>query len=515
MHKKVKITIILALLICINLLGCSRKIKNPVSDYREIEVPPTPQNIIVLVGDGKVELNWEVSDSSKVESFKIYRSDTSSITPFLIDSCFGFSYVSRGLKNGKEYFYQVSAVDLNGFEGYKSEIVRATPNLFSVVINSGQKVTSSRDVTLSLAAPSGTSYTMFGNDSLFSGAYWERYNLSKNWRLESGDGEKWVYVKFKDRDGNVCIDFYQSSIILDTQAHIVSVSENTGGLVKTTGQTIHFRLNSGEANGQARVDLGSISNIILYNNGQFGDTVANDSIYELDYVIPPGVEMENATVTGHFTDEAGNIAPTATAPGKVTIRIPPDPVVLLKPSGQTQSSLTLYWSQSASNDFRYYQLYRAKTSSVDTNSTSVTIISSRTTTTYADTNLQDTTTYYYRIYVYDNTGLSTPSNIESATTLKNQPPQAVVLSITSVNSDSAVVLSWTENEDEDFESYRIYKSQAPDTVTINSNVIKIINQASTTSFTNEDVLPSLHYYYKVFVFDKGGLYTPSRQVYGP
>ncbi|HEX9916485.1 MAG TPA: fibronectin type III domain-containing protein, partial [candidate division Zixibacteria bacterium] len=302
MHKKIKTTIILALLISMCLLGCSRKIKNPVSDYGEMEAPPTPQSVIVLVGDSKVELNWEVSDSSKVERFKIYRSDTSSITPFLIDSCFGFSYVSRGLKNGKEYFYQVSAVDSNGFEGYRSETVSATPNLFSVVINNGQKVTSSRDVTLSLAAPSGTSYMMVSDDSLFSGASWERYSLSKSWKLEPGDGEKWVYVKFKDADGNVCIDFFQSSIILDTQAHIISVSENTGEQIKTTGQTIHFRLNSGEANGQARVDLGSISNIILYNNGQFGDTVANDSIYELDYVIPPGVEMENATVTGHFTD---------------------------------------------------------------------------------------------------------------------------------------------------------------------------------------------------------------------
>jgi fibronectin type 3 domain-containing protein len=509
MPKKVKIILLLTLLILISFLYCSRKIKNPVTDFGEIEAPPTPENIILYVGDGKIELSWEVSDSSNLEGFKIYRSDTSSVSPSLFDSCSGssFSYINRGLKNGKEYYYQVSSVDSNNFEGYKSQMVSAKPNLFAVVINNGQKITNNRDVTLNLAAPIGTSYMMISNDSLFSVSSWERYSSSKSWRLEPGDGEKWIYVKFKDVDGNVCMDFYQSSITLDTQAHIISVSENTNGQVKTAGDTIHLALNSEEVNGQAKVDLGSISNIILYDDN-------NDSIYELDYVIPTGVEMENATVTGHFTDEAGNVAPTATAPGKVTIRIPPEAVILFKPSNQTQSSLTLYWSQSTASDFKYYQLYRAKAPSVDTNSTSITIITGKTTTTYTDSNLEDTTTYYYRVYVYDNTGLSTASNTESGTTLKNQPPEPVVLSITSINHDSSLVLSWSENEDEDFESYRIYRS-ATSPVTINSNLIKIINQQSATSFTDADVLPSSHYYYKVFVFDKGGLYSPSNEVSGP
>ncbi|MCJ7507923.1 MAG: fibronectin type III domain-containing protein, partial [candidate division Zixibacteria bacterium] len=79
----------------------------------------------------------------------------------------------------------------------------------------------------------------------------------------------------------------------------------------------------------------------------------------------------------------------------------------------------------------------------------------------------------------------------------------------------SLVLSWTENKDDDFESYRIYRS-ATSPVTISSSLIKIINQQSTTSFTDADVLPSSHYFYNVFVFDKQGLYSPSlNEVSGP
>ena len=500
MPKSVKIILLVSLLIWMSSIYCSRKIQNPTNDYGEIEAPPTPQKISLSVGDGRIDLAWEVSDSSNIKGFKIYRSDTSSISPSFFDSSSAdtFSYSDGGLKNGKEYFYQISSVDTTGFEGYKSEKVSAKPNLFAVIINNGQGLT--------LVAPSGTSYMMLCNDSLFAGSSWERYSVSKNWELEANDGEKWVYVRFKDADGNVCIDFYGSWIILDTQAHIDSLFENTNRQVKTAGEIIRFTLYSKEINGQAKVDLGNISNIILYDDN-------NDSIYELDYVIPPDVEMEEATVKGHFTDEAGNLAPVVTALGKVTIRIPPEAVTLFEPSGQTQSSLTLYWSQSTAGDFYYYQLYRAKTSSVDTNSTLITTIVNKSTTNYTDTDLEDTTTYYYIVYVYDKTRLPAGSNIVSGMTLKNQPPTPVVLSITSINNDSAVVLSWSENGDDDFESYRVYKSDGA--AMADSNVVKIINQQSTTTFTDEDIQPDSTYYYKVFVYDKGGLPASSNQVSGP
>lgn len=417
MFKKTKRTIFLCLLVIISLTYCSRKIENPVSDLGEVAVPPTPKNISLSIGDGKVNLAWETNDSSNISYFKIYRADTSTVNPSLIDSCTVFEYNDTGLKNNKQYFYQVSSVDAKGFEGYKSEKASARPNLFSITINGGQRLTNDVDVSLSLVVPSGSSYMMISNDSLFSSSSWERCSSTKNWQLEIGDGEKWVYAKFRDSEGNDCAGFYKSSIILDTRAYIYSLLENTDGQVKTTGDTIHFALESDETNGQAKIDLGSISNIILYDNGQFGDVLANDGKYELDYIIPLDVEMNEAVVKGHFTDEAGNIASVVTAPGRVTI--------------------------------------------------------------------QD-----------------------------NQPPHAVSLAITSINNDSAVVLSWSENTDSDFESYRVYKSEA-DPVTINSNVVKIINQKSTTTFTDEDVQPDSLYYYKVFVFDKAGLYTPSNQVSGP
>ena len=418
MSKKTRSMLLICLLAVISFIHCNRRIESPVSDLGEAVVPPTPKNISLSIGDGKVNLAWETDDSSDIKYFKVYRADTSSANPSFLDSCIIFRYNDTGLKNGKQYFYQISSVNMKGFEGYKSNKVSVRPNMFSLIINSGQRLTNKLDVSLNLVAPSGSSYMMISHDSLFFSSSWERYSSTKNWQLEAGDGEKWVYAKFRDSDANDCIGFYASSIILDTQAHISSLLEDTDGKTKTGGDTIHFVLESSETNGQAKIDLGSINNLVLYDNGQFGDVSANDGEYELDYIVPIDVEMREAVVKGHFTDEAGNVAPVVSAPGRVTIE-------------------------------------------------------------------------------------------------NNEPPHAVSLSITSINNDSAVVLTWSENNDNDFESYRVYRSEAPDTVTAGSNVVKIVNQKSTTSFTDEDVLPDSLYYYKVFVFDKGGMYTGSNQVSGP
>ncbi len=146
-----------------------------------------------------------------------------------------------------------------------------------------------------MVAPVTTTYMLIGNDSLFSNSSWESFVLSRTWILEPGDGSKTVYVKFKDQDGNESFSFYQDEIILDTQARISSLTEDTQGQPKSPGETIHFRMVGGETNGEASVDLGTITGIKLFDDGTNGDQTAQDGVYEMDYLIPLNTEMEDAS----------------------------------------------------------------------------------------------------------------------------------------------------------------------------------------------------------------------------
>ncbi len=84
----------------------------------------------------------------------------------------------------------------------------------SVTINWNAPFTLTRQVILTLTATdpvpaSGVAHVMISNDSAFTGASWVPYATSKTWWLTSGPGTKEVYVKYKDKAGNV------SSIVSD------------------------------------------------------------------------------------------------------------------------------------------------------------------------------------------------------------------------------------------------------------------------------------------------------------
>ena len=512
MRGKIEILLLLPFLISIS--GCEREIKSPTSPDEDFFIPPTPKEIVLKVGDQRIDLFWEVDDTSKIGGYKIYRADSSGATPSLYDSTLVAQYADRSVKNGQEYFYQISALDKKGFEGYKSQIVSARPNLYGIIINENRKLTNSLNVSLRLIAPTFTSYMLLGNDSVFSNSSWENFSTTRNWVLETGDGEKIVYVKYKDQDGNESFNFYQDKIILDIQAQILSLTEDTQGEPKSPGEVIHFRLESGETSGDAKLDLGSSTNIKLYDDGTNGDQIPEDGVYELDYLIPINSEMEEALVTGHFKDEAGNQAPAFTAPGKVTIQAPPSAVLLFPPSSPTQSTLTVYWTQNQDNDFYSYRVYRGKTNLVDNDSLLVNTILSRTVTNYTDTGLSSGTTYYYKVYVYDRSGLFSGSNVEKGTTLENKPPAKVTVSLSAVDSTTLRV-SWSQNHDHDFDFYQVFRVDTSQGVT-DTISIAIVSQQSTTSYNDSQLKVGAKYCYYVVVYDQEGLVSdPSDLVCWP
>ena len=95
--------------------------------------------------------------------------------------------------------------DLAGNESdvVSDEIILDTiaPSSPEVLINNDDAYTTDQSVALTLSAVDAD-FMLISNRSDFNGADWEDYATSKDWLLDPADGEKTVYVKFKDTAGN-------------------------------------------------------------------------------------------------------------------------------------------------------------------------------------------------------------------------------------------------------------------------------------------------------------------------
>ena len=163
---------------------------------------------------------------------KIYRVDPSTGTSTYMWTLTGSPYEGLAFDNGflwalrsdasvyrlntstgtATYMYSLAGSPYCGLE-YQD----TTPPSGSVNINSGATLTSSTNVTLTLAATdtgSSVSQMRFSNDgSAWSG--WEDYTTTRSWSLAFGDGTKTVYVQFKDGAGSASGSF-TDKITLDT-----------------------------------------------------------------------------------------------------------------------------------------------------------------------------------------------------------------------------------------------------------------------------------------------------------
>lgn len=174
-----------------------------------------------VVNTIQINLDWEAA--AGVDFYRLYRNGALIAEPIV-----NF-YGDIGLIPGTAYQYSVSAVDYLGNESGQSVSISATTQstrgVFlspaapiidsgSVVINDQEAFTNSTKVILKLFAEDSFQMTI-SNQENFSGGVWEPYQETKEWILESGDGEKTVYAKFRSKEGGTS-KVATDRIILDT-----------------------------------------------------------------------------------------------------------------------------------------------------------------------------------------------------------------------------------------------------------------------------------------------------------
>ncbi|PKK84561.1 MAG: hypothetical protein CVT49_03015 [candidate division Zixibacteria bacterium HGW-Zixibacteria-1] len=504
-----KLIILIIALLALLVGGCDRYIDSEDLDFSLPEAPPVPIYVKAIHLSESIMLDWQVPDTLANMSFKVYYTDSLGGPEQLWIKTAAYSTTVTGLVSGRLYYFMVSSVTSDGLEGEKSEPVATSPGLMSVVIGSGRKYTNSRSVRLDFIVPVTATVMQVTEDPLFTEAIWESYAPIKTFVLTAGDGVKYVYARFRFADGSETGigSAVSDSIILDTETSINSVSYSPDDQVFAAGDSIAFSLETAEGDGSASITFPGQSSLALTFDEVQSNIGASRYVYSRIYEIPAGLEVVGGEVAGHFLDAAGNSAPIVNAPALLTISNPPSPVTAYA-TVESSSAIRLNWSQSVDDDFAAYHIYRGLTGSVSNSSDPIMVVTSRATRTYKDENLNESTQYFYRIYVYDNTGLSAASSVISAVTLVNQAPAPVTLA---AGVDGAVVsLSWSSNNDSDFESYRVYRAASIPASIDQLTPLVIVNARAETAFENSPGNGT--FYFGVAVFDKQGKWAVSNWV---
>jgi len=216
-------------------------------------------------------------------------------------------------------------------------------------------------------------------------------------------------------------------------------------------------------------------------------------------------------VTDGFSGTTGHLTAFG-LPGGVTPP-PPNPPTNLGATSISSSQINLTWTASTTSPVTY-NIFSSTTPGF-TPSSSNQIASGVSGTTYSDTGLVASTTYYYAAEAVNSGGASSPSNEANATTMPapscTTVPSAPTGLAATATSSSQIDLSWTASTSGPGCSvtYDVYSSTTSGFTPSSANLIS--SGVTGTSFSDNVLTASTTYYYLVVAVDSVGSSSPSNQ----
>jgi hypothetical protein len=170
---------------------------------------------------------------------------------------------------------------------------RQQPFDLRLTINNNETCTNAANnrVNLDIAA-SGATEMMLSNSSYFNGTSWEPYKRGKEWALSPRDGEKTVFVKFRDEAGNET-KAENAKIVLDTDAPVPGILKIDQGATLTKDTNVLLSMNSRNA-----------SFMMVSNSAKFEDGVWESYNAAKRWILRDGPGMKRVYVK--FKDTCGN-----------------------------------------------------------------------------------------------------------------------------------------------------------------------------------------------------------------
>lgn len=164
--------------------------------------------------------------------------------------------------------------------------------------------------------------------------------------------------------------------------------------------------------------------------------------------------------------------------------------------------LKLTWEPTVDYYFQKYLIYRDTTSAVDSNSTFIDSIITKTQSTYLDTHAMSIQkTCYYAIYVVADSLWSVASNVRGGTTgdwVNIELNQAVAV------GKHAIQIHWNRSLDPYLATYQVFRTQASAIDTTRDSCVFITTDRSQNEFTDVGLQQNTRYMYRVYLTDTHG-----------
>ena len=448
------------------------------------EVPVAPSDLIVeVMSQSVMQLSWTDNANNEdgyVVQISLNGSTWANIATISTPNV--NSYISTGLTSGTKYFYRIYAYNTGGNSEYIIESATTLPSI-PVAPNGLSATVSGLNITLNWLDNANNEDGYKLERSLYGSKTFEEIAmLSSNvTTYEDTDLPSGTEYEYRVRAYNIAGNSTYSNIIQVTTMNAPDAPLEFVGFADNQNGYIEFMWS----------DLTDETGYILERSSDGGSTwselanIAADEFSYKDYTATPGVSYSyrikgyNAVGDGAYSSvlELG-------LPG-----VPDAPTNLTATTaGSTQINLT--WTDN-SNDEVGFKLQI----SLDQSTWNTIYTAQAGETSYSNTGLNSTTTYYYRVFAYNDIGNSDYSNIGDAKTFLSAP---INLTAT-VPTGLYVELNWT-NTDASTVGYEIERKAGSSKTWIQIATTTV----NKTTYDDENVISGVNYDYRVRSYNGDG-----------
>lgn len=448
------------------------------------EVPVAPSDLLVeVMSQSVMQLSWTDNANNEdgyVVQISLNGSTWANIATISTPNV--NSYISTGLTSGTKYFHRVYAYNTGGNSEYITESATTLPSI--PVAPSGLSATvSGLNITLNWLDNANNEDGYKLERSLYGSKTFEEIAmLSSNvTTYEDTDLPSGTEYEYRVRAYNIAGNSTYSNTIQVTTMNAPDAPLEFVGFADNQNGYIEFMWS----------DVADETGYIMErsdNNGstwtQLSDMAANE--YK-DYTAAPGVSYcyriyaYNEVGSGGYSDILVlNLAGAPTAPNNL----------LATASSSTQINLTWTPNSQDENGFKLQ-------TSLDQSTWNTIYTAQAGETSYSNTGLNSTTTYYYRVFAYNDIGNSDYSNIAIATTPESIPVAPSNLNATA--SELNILLTWTDNSNNET-GFKLERSLHNAKVWTEIATLA----ANTTSHGDTGLEAGTSYDYRVRAYNLGG-----------
>ena len=394
------------------------------------EVPVAPSDLIVEVMSQTVmQLSWTdnaVNEDGYIVQISLNGSTWANIATISTPNV--NSYISTGLTSGTKYFYRVYAYNTGGNSEYITESATTLPSI--PVAPSGLSATvSGLNITLNWSDNANNEDGYKIERSLYGSKTVQQIAtvLSNITTYEDTDLPSGTEYEYRVRAYNIAGNSEYSNTIQVTTMNAPDAPLEFVGFADNQNGYIEFMWS----------DVADETGYIMERSDNNGSTWTQLSAIATneykDYTAAPGVSYcyriyaYNEVGSGGYSDILVlNLAGAPTAPNNLIATASSSTQINLTwtPNSQDENGFELQISLDQST---WNTIYTAQAGEIS----------------YSNTGLNSTTTYYYRVFAYNDIGNSDYSNIAIATT-----PESIPVAPSNLNATASglnVLLTWTDN----------------------------------------------------------------------